>query len=49
MADATINDIRKFFAYDSAASFRQDYAALTAQDKADLKVGLSGETPTLTY
>lgn len=47
MAAVTINDVRKYFEFKTAANFAAEWRKLTDQDKADIKAGL--ENGTLTY
>jgi hypothetical protein len=47
MATVTLNDVRKFFGYDSLGAFRTDWSSLTDEDKAQIKGGL--EDVSLTY
>lgn len=46
MAEATLKDIREFFGMDMP-TFKREWLALTAQDKAQIKAGLSDGS--LTY
>ena len=46
MAEATLKEIREFFGMDMP-TFKREWLALTAQDKAQIKAGLSDGT--LTY
>lgn len=47
MADATLNEVRKYFAYDNASEFRKDWMALDKDSQAQLKAGIGNGT--LTY
>lgn len=49
MADkaATLNDVRKFFEYESAADFRKEWMQLSESDRTEIKAGLTDGT--LTY
>lgn len=47
MAAVTINDVRKYFEFQTAANFAAEWRKLTDKDKAEIKKGL--EDGTLTY
>lgn len=47
MAAATLNDVRKFFEYESAADFRKEWMQLSEESRNQIKAGLTDGS--LTY